>query len=111
MTTLLPPLLNLRYSRMQAWRVSNWSGASAATISRCGKACHPISSRVYIHPSASIGTQVFSTKPRPSSSAPLRDPAREVTSLQNVTIGRDETGQKPDAQKEIGRGRLSQRVG
>jgi serine O-acetyltransferase len=105
-TALLPPLLNFKgYVALQAWRVANWLWRDG----RCDLALllQSLSSdqlSVSIHPTASVGTQVFldhATGIIIGAYAVIGD---EVTILQNVTVGRKQS--KPDRAPKIGRGVL-----
>jgi serine O-acetyltransferase len=103
---LLPPLLNLKgYVALQAWRVSNWLWHRCRTDTAL--LLQSLSSdwlQVSIHPSASIGTQVFldhATGIIVGSFVVIGD---EVTIMQNVTIGRKDA--LPGRAARIGRGVL-----
>jgi len=105
-TALLPPLLNFKgYIALQAWRVSNWlwrEGRRDFALLLQSLSSDQLS--VSIHPSASIGTQVFldhATGIIVGAHAVIGD---EVTILQNVTIGRKQS--EPDRAPKIGRGVL-----
>lgn len=105
-TALLPPLLNFKgYVALQAWRVSNalWrKGRRDLALLLQSLSSDQLS--VSIHPTASIGTQVFldhATGIIIGAHAQIGD---EVTILQNVTIGRRQS--EPDRAPKIGRGVL-----
>lgn len=105
-TALLPPLLNFKgYVALQAWRVSNWlwrEGRRDLALLLQSLSSDQLS--VSIHPTASIGTQVFldhATGIIIGAHAAIGD---EVTVLQNVTIGRKPS--EPDRAPKIGRGVL-----
>ena len=61
MTTLLPPLLNFKgYVALQAWRVSHWLWHQHRNdLALLLQSLSSDQLQVSIHPSASIGTQVF----------------------------------------------------
>jgi len=89
-TRLLPPLLNFKgYVALQAFRVSNWLWRRDRTdLARLLQSLSSDTLQVSIHPSASIGTQVFldhATGIVVGAFAVIGD---GVTILQNVTIGR-----------------------
>jgi serine O-acetyltransferase len=93
MTGLLPPLLNFKgYVALQAWRVSNWLWHHERTdLALLLQSLSSDSLQVSIHPSASIGTQVFldhATGIIVGAFAVIGD---SVTILQNVTIGRKQS--------------------
>ena len=103
-TALLPPLLNFKgYVALQAWRVSNrlWcEGRRDLALLLQSMSSDQLS--VSIHPTASIGTQVFldhATGIIVGAHAVIGD---EVTILQNVTIGRKNS--EPDRAPKIGKG-------
>lgn len=105
-TSLLPPLLNFKgYVALQAWRVSSslWhKGRRDLALLLQSLSSDQLS--VSIHPTASIGTQVFldhATGIIIGAHAMIGD---EVTILQNVTIGRKQS--EPDRAPKIGRGVL-----
>lgn len=105
-TALLPPLLNFKgYVALQAWRVSNWlwhEGRRDLALLLQSLSSDQLS--VSIHPTASIGAQVFfdhATGIIIGAHAVIGD---EVTILQNVTIGRRQS--EPDRAPKIGRGVL-----
>ncbi|CAN7666722.1 serine acetyltransferase [Bradyrhizobium sp. LjRoot220] len=103
---LLPPLLNFKgYVALQAWRVSNWLWRHERTdLALLLQSLSSDSLQVSIHPSASIGTQVFldhATGIIVGAFAVIGD---EVTILQNVTIGRKQA--LPGRAPRIGRGVL-----
>jgi serine O-acetyltransferase len=105
-TALLPPLLNFKgYVALQAWRVSNWLwGRRRNDLALLLQSLSSDQLQVSIHPSASIGTQVFldhATGIIVGAHAIVGD---EVTILQNVTIGRKSC--EPDRAPRIGRGVL-----
>jgi serine O-acetyltransferase len=105
-TTLLPPLLNFKgYVALQAWRVSNWLwGRHRNDLALLLQSLSSDQLQVSIHPSASIGTQVFldhATGIIVGAHAMIGD---EVTILQNVTIGRKQS--EPGRAPKIGRGVL-----
>jgi serine O-acetyltransferase len=104
MTTLLPPLLNFKgYVALQAWRVSNWLWCERRNdLALLLQSLSSDQLQVSIHPSASIGTQVFldhATGIIISAFAVIGD---DVTILQNVTIGRKSS--EPDHAPKIGKG-------
>ena len=105
-TALLPPLLNFKgYVALQAWRVSNWLWHHERTdLALLLQSLSSDSLQVSIHPSASIGTQVFldhATGVIVGAFAVIGD---EVTIMQNVTIGRKQA--LPGRAPRIGRGVL-----
>jgi serine O-acetyltransferase len=105
-TSLLPPLLNFKgYVALQAFRVSNWLWHHERTdLALLLQSLSSDSLQVSIHPSASIGTQVFldhATGVIVGASAVIGD---EVTIMQNVTIGRKQA--LPGRAPRIGRGVL-----
>jgi serine O-acetyltransferase len=105
-TALLPPLLNFKgYVALQAWRVSNWLWHHERTdLALLLQSLSSDSLQVSIHPSASIGTQVFldhATGVIVGAFAAIGD---EVTIMQNVTIGRKQA--LPGRAPRIGRGVL-----
>lgn len=106
MTRLLPPLLNFKgYVALQAWRVSNWLWHRDRTdLALLLQSLSSDTLQVSIHPSASIGTQVFldhATGIIVGAFAVIGD---RVTILQNVTIGRKQA--LPNRAPRIGRGVL-----
>jgi serine O-acetyltransferase len=103
---LLPPLLNFKgYVALQAWRVSNWLWHHDRTdLALLLQSLSSDSLQVSIHPSASIGTQVFldhATGIIVGAFAVIGD---EVTIMQNVTVGRKQA--IPGRAPRIGRGVL-----
>src|SRR5258708_1759324 len=103
---LLPPLLNFKgYVALQAFRVSNWLWHRDRTdLALLLQSLSSDSLQVSIHPSASIGTQVFldhATGIIVGAFAVIGD---EVTIMQNVTIGRKQA--LPGRAPRIGRGVL-----
>jgi serine O-acetyltransferase len=105
-TKLLPPLLNFKgYIALQAFRVSSWLWHRDRTdLALLLQSLSSDSLQVSIHPSASIGTQVFldhATGIIVGAFAVIGD---EVTILQNVTIGRKQA--LPGRSPRIGRGVL-----
>lgn len=105
-TALLPPLVNFKgYVALQAWRVSNWLWrAGRRDLALLLQSLSSDQLSVSIHPTASIGTQVFldhATGIIIGAHAVIGD---EVTILQNVTIGRKTS--EPDRAPKIGRGVL-----
>ena len=105
-TRLLPPLLNFKgYVALQAWRVSNWLWHRDRTdLALLLQSLSSDTLQVSIHPSASIGTQVFldhATGIIVGAFAVIGD---GVTILQNVTIGRKQA--LPGRSPRIGRGVL-----
>ena len=105
-TKLLPPLLNFKgYVALQAFRVSNWLWHRDRTdLALLLQSLSSDTLQVSIHPSASIGTQVFldhATGIIVGAFAVIGD---DVTILQNVTIGRKQA--LPGRSPRIGRGVL-----
>jgi serine O-acetyltransferase len=105
-TKLLPPLLNFKgYVALQAFRVSNWLWHCDRTdLALLLQSLSSDSLQVSIHPSATIGTQVFldhATGIIVGAFAVIGD---DVTILQNVTIGRKQA--LPNRAPRIGRGVL-----
>jgi serine O-acetyltransferase len=105
-TRLLPPLLNFKgYVALQVWRVSNWLWHRDRTdLALLLQSLSSDTLQVSIHPSASIGTQVFldhATGIIVGAFAVIGD---GVTILQNVTIGRKQA--LPGRAPRIGRGVL-----
>ena len=105
-TRLLPPLLNFKgYVALQAFRVSNWLWRQERTdLALLLQSLSSDSLQVSIHPSASIGTQVFldhATGIIVGAFAVIGD---EVTIYQNVTVGRKQA--LPGHAPRIGRGVL-----
>ena len=105
-TALLPPLLNFKgYVALEAFRVSNWLWHHERTdLALLLQSVSSDSLQVSIHPSASIGTQVFldhATGVIVGAFAAIGD---EVTIMQNVTIGRKQA--LPGRAPRIGRGVL-----
>lgn len=104
-STRLLPVLTMQkgFVALEAWRVSNWlwrqdrrdlallfQGAISRTF------------QVSIHPSAKIGASVFLDHATGIVISALADISDEVTILQNVTVGRQDSGASP----KIGRGVL-----
>jgi serine O-acetyltransferase len=104
MTTLLPPLLNFKgYVALQAWRVSNWLWRQRRNdLALLLQSLSSDQLQVSIHPSASIGTQVFLDHATGIIIGAFAVIGDEVTILQNVTIGRKQS--EPDRAPKIGRG-------
>ena len=105
-TALLPPLLNFKgFVALQAWRVSNWLWRGGRTdLALLMQSASSERLQVSIHPSASIGTQVFLDHATGIVIGARSSIGDGVTILQNVTIGR-----KPDnpaRAPRIGRGVL-----
>jgi serine O-acetyltransferase len=105
-TALLPPLLNFKgYVALETFRVSNWLWHHERTdLALLLQSLSSDSLQVSIHPSASIGTQVFldhATGVIVGAFAAIGD---EVTIMQNVTIGRKQA--LPGRAPRIGRGVL-----
>jgi serine O-acetyltransferase len=105
-TKLLPPLLNFKgYVALQAFRVSNWLWQRERTdLALLLQSRSSDTLQVSIHPSASIGTQVFldhATGIIVGAFAVIGD---DVTILQNVTVGRKQA--LPGRSPRIGRGVL-----
>jgi serine O-acetyltransferase len=103
-STLLPPLLNFKgYVALQAWRVSNWLWRNdRRDLALLLQSLSSDQLSVSIHPTASIGTQVFldhATGIIVGAFAVIGD---EVTILQNVTVGRKSS--EPDRAPKIGKG-------
>jgi serine O-acetyltransferase len=103
-TTLLPPLLNFKgYVALQAWRVSNWLWRERRTdLALLLQSLSSDQLQVSIHPSASIGTSVFLDHATGIIIGAFAVIGDEVTILQNVTIGREQS--EPDRAPKIGRG-------
>jgi serine O-acetyltransferase len=106
MKRLLPPLLNFKgYVALEAFRVSNWLWHHERTdLALLLQSLSSDTLQVSIHPSASIGTQVFldhATGVIVGAFAVIGD---EVTIMQNVTIGRKQA--LPGRAPRIGRGVL-----
>jgi serine O-acetyltransferase len=104
MSTLLPPLLKFKgYVALQAWRVSNWLWRNdRRDLALLLQSLSSDQLSVSIHPTASIGTQVFldhATGIIVGAFAVIGD---EVTILQNVTVGRKSS--EPDRAPKIGKG-------
>jgi serine O-acetyltransferase len=106
MTRLLPPLLNFKgYVALQAWRVSNWLWHRDRTdLALLLQSLSSDTLQVSIHPSASIGTQVFLDHATGIIIGAYTVIGDEVTILQNVTIGRKQA--LPGRSPRIGRGVL-----
>jgi serine O-acetyltransferase len=104
MTTLLPPLLNFKgYVALQAWRVSSWLWRQRRTdLALLLQSLSSDQLQVSIHPSASIGTQVFLDHATGIIIGAFAVIGDEVTILQNVTIGRKHS--EPDRAPKIGKG-------
>jgi serine O-acetyltransferase len=105
-TALLPPLLNFKgYVALQAWRVSNWLWHRDRTdLALLLQSLSSDTLQVSIHPSASIGTQVFLDHATGIIVGAFAVIANQVTILQNVTIGRKQA--LPGRAPRIGRGVL-----
>jgi serine O-acetyltransferase len=105
-TTLLPPLLNFKgYVALQAWRLSNWLWRQRRNdLALLLQSLSSDQLSVSIHPSASIGTQVFLDHATGIIIGAFAAIGDEVTILQNVTIGRKHS--EPDRAPKIGRGVL-----
>lgn len=103
-TTLLPPLLNFKgYVALQAWRVSNWLWrAGRRDFALLMQSASSERLQVSIHPSASIGTQVFLDHGTGIVISALSVIGDAVTIIQNVTIGREPND--PLRAPRIGRG-------
>lgn len=103
-TALLPPLLNFKgYVALQAWRVSNWLWQRGRTdFALLMQSASSERLQVSIHPSASIGTQVFLDHATGIIIGALSVVGDGVTILQNVTIGRKP--ENPARAPRIGRG-------
>jgi serine O-acetyltransferase len=105
-TALLPPLLNFKgLVALQAWRVSNrlWQqGRRDFALMMQSASSERL--QVSIHPSASIGTQVFLDHATGIIIGALSVIGDEVTIMQNVTIGRGPDN--PARAPRIGRGVL-----
>jgi serine O-acetyltransferase len=103
-TALLPPLLNFKgYVALQAWRVSNWLWRQRRNdLALLLQSLSSDQLSVSIHPSASIGTQVFLDHATGIIIGAFAVIGDEVTILQNVTIGRKLS--EPDRAPKIGRG-------
>jgi serine O-acetyltransferase len=105
-TRLLPPLLNFKgYVALQAWRISNWLWHRDRTdLALLLQSLSSDTLQVSIHPSASIGTQVFLDHATGIIIGAFAVIGGGVTILQNVTIGRKQG--LPDHAPRIGRGVL-----
>jgi serine O-acetyltransferase len=105
-TALLPPLLNFKgFVALQAWRISNWLWRGGRTdLALLMQSASSERLQVSIHPSASIGTQVFLDHATGIIIGALSSIGNEATILQNVTIGRSD-GDRSGAPR-IGRGVL-----
>jgi len=105
-TRLLPPLLNFKgYVALQAWRVSNWLWHRGRTdLASLLQSLSSDTLQVCIHPSASIGTQVFLDHATGIIVGAFAVVGDGVTILQNVTIGRKQA--LPGRSPRIGRGVL-----
>lgn len=105
-TRLLPPLLNFKgYVALQAWRVSNWLWHRDRTdLALLLQSLSSDTLQVSIHPSASIGTQVFLDHATGIIIGAFVTIGDAVTILQNVTIGRKQA--LPGRSPRIGRGVL-----
>jgi serine O-acetyltransferase len=105
-TRLLPPLLNFKgYVALQAWRVSNWLWRRGRTdLALLLQSLSSDTLQVSIHPSATIGTQVFLDHATGIIVGAYTMIGDEVTILQNVTIGRKQA--LPGRSPWIGRGVL-----
>jgi serine O-acetyltransferase len=103
-TALLPPLLNFKgYVALQVWRVSNWFWRQRRNdLALLLQSLSSDLLQVSIHPSASIGTQVFLDHATGIIIGAFAVIGDEVTILQNVTIGRKQS--EPDRAPKIGRG-------
>jgi serine O-acetyltransferase len=103
-TALLPPLLNFKgYVALQAWRVSHWLWhQNRRDLALLLQSLSSDQLQVSIHPSASIGTQVFLDHATGIIIGAFAVISDEVTILQNVTIGRKHS--EPDRAPKIGRG-------
>jgi len=103
-TALLPPLLNFKgYVALQAWRVSNFLWRQRRNdLALLLQSLSSDQLQVSIHPSASIGTQVFLDHATGIIIGAFALICDEVTILQNVTIGRKQS--EPDRAPKIGRG-------
>jgi serine O-acetyltransferase len=103
-TALLPPLLNFKgYVALQTWRVSNWLWRQRRNdLALLLQSLSSDQLSVSIHPSASIGTQVFLDHATGIIIGAFAVIGDEVTILQNVTIGRKHS--EPDRAPKIGRG-------
>jgi serine O-acetyltransferase len=105
-TRLLPPLLNFKgYVALQAWRVSNWLWRRGRTdLALLLQSLSSDTLQVSIHPSATIGTQVFLDHATGIIVGAYAVVGDEVTIMQNVTIGRKQA--MPGRAPRIGRGVL-----
>jgi serine O-acetyltransferase len=103
-TTLLPPLLNFKgYVALQAWRVSNWLwGQHRNDLALLLQSLSSDQLSVSIHPTASIGTQVFLDHATGIIIGAYAVVGDEATILQNVTIGRKSS--EPNRAPRIGKG-------
>lgn len=103
---LLAPLLNFKgFVALQGWRVSNWLWRGGRTdLALMMQSASSERLQISIHPSASIGTQVFLDHATGIIIGALTSIGDEVTILQNVTIGR--RSENPARAPRIGRGVL-----
>jgi serine O-acetyltransferase len=103
-TALLPPLLNFKgYIALQVYRVSNWIWRHERTdLALLLQSLSSDTLQVSIHPSASIGTQVFLDHGTGIIIGAFAVIGDGVTILQNVTIGRKQD--LPGRSPRIGRG-------
>jgi serine O-acetyltransferase len=103
-TTLLPPLLNFKgYVALQAWRVSNWLWRQGRhDLALMLQSLSSDQLQVSIHPTASIGTQVFLDHATGIIIGAFAVIGDEVTMMQNVTIGRKNS--EADRAPNIGKG-------
>jgi len=103
-TALLPPLLNFKgYMALQVYRVSNWLWRHERTdLALLLQSLSSDTLQVSIHPSASIGTQVFLDHGTGIIIGAFAIIGDGVTILQNVTIGRKQD--LPSRSPRIGRG-------
>ena len=100
----LLPLLNFKgYVALQAWRVSNWLWREGRTdLALLLQSLSSDTLQVSIHPTASIGTQVFLDHGTGIIIGAFAVIGDGVTILQNVTIGRKQD--LPSRSPRIGRG-------
>jgi serine O-acetyltransferase len=105
-TGLLPALLNLKgYAALQIWRVSNWLWhQDRIDLALLLQSESSNALQVSIHPSASIGTQVFLDHATGIVVGAFATIGDEVTIMQNVTVGR--MAENPQAAPRIGKGVL-----
>jgi serine O-acetyltransferase len=103
-TALLPPLLNFKgYIALQTWRVCSWLWREERRdLALLLQSLSSDQLSVSIHPTASIGTQVFLDHATGIIIGAYATIGDEVTILQNVTIGRKHS--EPDRAPTIGRG-------